>query len=165
MQVDDALWQVMAVHPYSPRPVRILGAPLPLGVSYRGLAVDLAALLDEQIALGRPTVLLGDFNASEQSLAYRAAHARLDDAFVRAGWGLGFTFPQGMAIRGHGFRGRWCVSTMSYTRLTCGRPRPACSAATCRITARCWRNWPRRAKLPALLQPLRPRRRPCPTPL
>lgn len=100
VSVEDALWQVIAVHPYSPRQVRLLGMPLPLGVSYRDLAADLTALLDEQLALGRPVVLLGDMNASERSLAYRAARARLDDAFARAGWGLGFTFPQHMAVRG-----------------------------------------------------------------
>ncbi|MGI6377136.1 MAG: endonuclease/exonuclease/phosphatase family protein [Anaerolineae bacterium] len=93
-------WRVIVVHPYSPRTVRFLGMSLPLGVSYRDLEHDLAALLDEQLAAGLPVVLLGDLNASEQSLAYRAARARLRDAHARAGWGLGFTFPRGGSLRG-----------------------------------------------------------------
>ncbi len=93
-------WRVIVVHPYSPRPVRLLGMPLPLGVSYRDLDHDLAELLDEQLALGLPVLLLGDLNASEQSLAYRVARMRLSDAYTRAGWGLGLTFPQGWSVRG-----------------------------------------------------------------
>ena len=75
--VEGAPWQVIAIHPYSPRPTRILGVPLPVGVSYRDLDTDLAALLGRAAGAGPPVLLAGDFNASEQSLAYRAARARL----------------------------------------------------------------------------------------
>jgi vancomycin resistance protein VanJ len=40
-----------------------------------------------------PLLVMGDFNMSDQSDAYRAMDRMLDDAFRVAGRGLGFTFP------------------------------------------------------------------------
>lgn len=40
-----------------------------------------------------PVVLLGDFNATDQSDAYRLLAAHFNDAWRSAGWGLGQTYP------------------------------------------------------------------------
>lgn len=44
-----------------------------------------------------PVIVLGDLNLPDRSGAYRQLTARLDDAHREAGWGLGYTFPEGWA--------------------------------------------------------------------
>lgn len=44
-------------------------------------------------ARSTPVVLMGDFNATDQSDAYRILSAHLNDAWRNAGWGLGRTYP------------------------------------------------------------------------
>ncbi len=43
--------------------------------------------------LNLPLIVAGDFNATEQSASYDTLNRYLQDAFHRAGWGFGFTFP------------------------------------------------------------------------
>jgi endonuclease/exonuclease/phosphatase (EEP) superfamily protein YafD len=53
-------------------------------------AVDkLLALVD---AAPGPVIVCGDFNLPPRGALYNALHARLEDAFAVAGWGLGFTY-------------------------------------------------------------------------
>lgn len=50
-------------------------------------------LVDYAAALARPAVLLGDFNATSVSPAYRILAQALQDVWLTGGWGLGHTFP------------------------------------------------------------------------
>jgi vancomycin resistance protein VanJ len=56
---------------------------------------EIALLIAEHIrpALDGPLLVIGDFNLTDQSNAYRDLDALLDDAYRDAGPGLGFTFP------------------------------------------------------------------------
>jgi endonuclease/exonuclease/phosphatase (EEP) superfamily protein YafD len=44
---------------------------------------------------GTPAIVTADFNATDQSKAYRIITNELDDAWREAGWGFGHTFPGG----------------------------------------------------------------------
>lgn len=75
--------------------------PPPPGQAFSPLTYD-AERRDAEIAILReqhlahesgPLLVLGDFNMTDQSHAYRTMDRLLDDAFRTAGRGLGFTFP------------------------------------------------------------------------
>lgn len=78
---------VIVTHPPSPG----LGRG---GYHIHELADDEITGLIPAATTGAPTVLLGDFNTSDQSDLYRPLRdAALVDAFRAAGWGFGFTWP------------------------------------------------------------------------
>jgi endonuclease/exonuclease/phosphatase family metal-dependent hydrolase len=63
----------------------------------------LRTLLGERLAQeirrhGEATIVLGDFNSTDQSDAYRHLTSVLSDAQRTSGWGFGHTFPAGTAI-------------------------------------------------------------------
>ena len=89
-----------------------LGAPLIAGLTVAGREVSVIVfhaasvmvpslarerqarkLIDYAAALERPVVLVGDFNATSVSPAYRILAGSLQDIWLAAGWGHGHTFP------------------------------------------------------------------------
>lgn len=90
---------VFNAHPRNPRIDWTPGAGSILYVanfdpSRRDRAV--AALVDALDRVPGPVIVLGDLNLPDRSGAYRQLTARLDDAHREAGWGLGYTFPEGL---------------------------------------------------------------------
>ena len=72
-----------------------LGAAVLAFVSAPAMAAgDAAAGLKAMKELN--LIVLGDLNLPDRSGAYRQLTTRLDDAHREAGWGLGYTFPQGL---------------------------------------------------------------------
>ena len=47
-----------------------------------------------------PLIVLGDFNTSERQPNFHRMRAFVDDAFAAAGWGMGYTFPADLHVRG-----------------------------------------------------------------
>lgn len=92
LDVDGQPLTVIIAH--SPRPIFIgTGYFYPPGTSADYHA--LAALATS----GEPTLMLGDFNANDQSNLYRLLKdAGLHDTFCEAGWGFGSTYPQAQGI-------------------------------------------------------------------
>ena len=89
VEVDGAPVAVFVVHP---RPPANAFSPLTYNSVLRDREINL--LLDDHLGgVTGPLIVMGDFNMTDQSDIYRAVSARLDDAFRRAGRGLGFTYP------------------------------------------------------------------------
>ena len=89
VDVDGVPVVVYVAHP--PPPV-YSNAPLDYDAAPRN--DEITRLIDALDAEDNgPLLVLGDFNASDQSEPYRALDRALDDAFREAGQGLGFTFP------------------------------------------------------------------------
>jgi vancomycin resistance protein VanJ len=82
------------------RPLTLIAAhPPPPGFDRRRISYatpgrpDFPLLADVAVS-NSPTLLIGDFNTSDQSESYRQlTEAGLRDAFREAGWGFGLTFP------------------------------------------------------------------------
>jgi vancomycin resistance protein VanJ len=59
---------------------------------------EITILCDDYLAYETgPLIVLGDFNMSDQSNAYRQVDDLLDDAFRQVGQGMGFTFPDALS--------------------------------------------------------------------
>jgi endonuclease/exonuclease/phosphatase (EEP) superfamily protein YafD len=86
-------WPLRVVIAHAPRPS--------YGIQF-GYVVEPGTLHDFQTLAGLateggPAILLGDFNAADQTGFYRVlVEAGLHDAFREAGWGLGATYPNRM---------------------------------------------------------------------
>jgi vancomycin resistance protein VanJ len=101
-------------HPYLRATLDVEGAPLtvivahppPPGLVGRTIRIHPQAPLDiasvtEMAASGGPTLLLGDFNFTDQNDVYRiVTRAGLRDAFREAGWGFGLTHPRRLPQHG-----------------------------------------------------------------
>lgn len=74
--------EVWNVHPIPP----FLTPPEQYDVQIAGLVADIATMKD-------PLIVGGDFNATDQSLAYQAINQYLRNAHWEVGWGFGFSFP------------------------------------------------------------------------
>lgn len=90
---------VFNAHPRNPRIDWTPGAGSLLYVanfdpSRRDRAV--ASLVNAIDRVKGPVIVLGDLNLPDRSGAYRQLTAHLDDAYREAGWGLGYTFPEGL---------------------------------------------------------------------
>lgn len=91
---------VFAIHFYPPGIVWWESLPLPRGLIETGLEGEAAILLQQAAAVSGPVIVLGDFNMSDQSRAYAAMSAVLQDGFREAGIGLGWTFPNNFYLAG-----------------------------------------------------------------
>jgi vancomycin resistance protein VanJ len=86
LSVDGRKLTVITVHPPVPE---LAGLQW-----YRPQSIDEIPLYIDLATTGDPTILMGDFNAVDQSADYRLlAGAGLHDAFREAGWGFGLTWP------------------------------------------------------------------------
>ncbi len=90
---------VFNAHPRNPRIDWTPGAGSLLYVanfdpSRRDRAV--ASLVSAIDRVKGPVIVLGDLNLPDRSGAYRQLTTHLDDAYREAGWGLGYTFPEGL---------------------------------------------------------------------
>ncbi|MEZ4519246.1 MAG: endonuclease/exonuclease/phosphatase family protein [Chloroflexota bacterium] len=89
---------IFPIHFYSPG-LRWSGQlPLPEGMYEADLEEGVAYLLQQIAGISGPVVVLGDFNMSDQSHAYSAITAVLDDSYRQAGYGLGLTFPNNVHL-------------------------------------------------------------------
>lgn len=91
---------VFAIHFQTPGILWWERLPLPRGLIETGLEAEVAYLLPQVAAVSGPVVVLGDFNMSDQSGAYSAMTASLQDSFRQAGIGLGRTFPNNIRVAG-----------------------------------------------------------------
>ncbi len=89
-------------HPRSSNLLNFLGDGRPMATqiseTFRMRRLLSQALADEIATRNEPTVVVGDFNSTDQSDAYALLRGQLQDAHRQAGWGFGHTFP---AYRGH----------------------------------------------------------------
>jgi endonuclease/exonuclease/phosphatase (EEP) superfamily protein YafD len=88
------------VHPPIPDVVWLDGAPLP-----RGIRAQPGESTVEEVAHAARTaegmrIVAGDFNLPDSTAGYRTLASDLTDTYVAAGWGLGFTFPNNLSVRG-----------------------------------------------------------------
>jgi endonuclease/exonuclease/phosphatase (EEP) superfamily protein YafD len=99
VQVGGRLIEVAAVHLLRTEAYAGTGSGLAglleTGRQYRtnerdAAAADLAVGLSQ---LGRPVVLMGDFNMTASSRSYDLIGSRFADSFREAGWGFGHTYP------------------------------------------------------------------------
>ncbi|MGE3910182.1 MAG: endonuclease/exonuclease/phosphatase family protein [Chloroflexota bacterium] len=95
VDVDGRTLAFINVHPPPPTvgQTRIGRLPLPTSFDASATRTVLAAALDGVDLRYSPLVIAGDFNTSDRQPAYRALRSELQDAFLAAGWGPGFTFP------------------------------------------------------------------------
>lgn len=61
---------------------------------------EISVLLERAESETVPVILAGDFNMSDQSDDYWRVAERYHDAYRKAGWGMGFTFPATQAYSG-----------------------------------------------------------------
>jgi vancomycin resistance protein VanJ len=91
---------VFAVHPWAPGLEWASDSVIPAGLDdatpQRQIS-EVAALAAAEDGL---TLLLGDFNATDETDAYAETAAALVDSYRQGGWGFGFTFPKGLRVRG-----------------------------------------------------------------
>ncbi|MBN2305515.1 MAG: endonuclease/exonuclease/phosphatase family protein [Anaerolineae bacterium] len=89
LDVDGVRLTVYVAHPPPPKQAF---SPLTYNAEYRDRQI--AILRDDYLTHDTgPVIVMGDFNMTDQSDAYRALDRLLDDAYREAGRGLGFTFP------------------------------------------------------------------------
>jgi vancomycin resistance protein VanJ len=99
VDVRGVLTQVIVVHPQPPGLIWSRRArSVPVGVRDAQLAEQIADVARRAGALPEPVLVLGDFNMSDQGQAYASMAARFGDAFREAGFGFGFTFPDGLQL-------------------------------------------------------------------
>jgi vancomycin resistance protein VanJ len=67
------------------------------------------ALLTRMVQTDEPLLLAGDLNLTEQQQTFQRLRTQVDDAFETAGWGMGFTFPQGRRL--------WRVALPPFVRI------------------------------------------------
>ncbi len=91
---------VFPVHFFPPGIVWSGLSYLPRGILEAGLDREVAYLLQQVSGVSGPVIVLGDFNMSDQSRAYAAMTASLQDGFRQAGFGLGRTFPNNLRVAG-----------------------------------------------------------------
>jgi endonuclease/exonuclease/phosphatase family metal-dependent hydrolase len=91
---------IFAIHFYPPGILWSEPFHLPRGLIEVGLEKEVAFLLQQVAGISEPVVVLGDFNMSDQSRAYGAMSAALQDGFREAGFGLGRTFPNNLRLAG-----------------------------------------------------------------
>lgn len=104
VDLDGTTLHIIVVHPQPPRIIWSESEQFPIGVEYEPLRREIEDISRRAEALASPVLVLGDFNMSNQSQIYDAMTRRLGDAFRDAGWGFGFTFPDGLVWRGNRLR-------------------------------------------------------------
>jgi vancomycin resistance protein VanJ len=93
LDIDGQHVTVYVVHPARPSE-----AISPFTYNDDRRDAEITILCDDYLAYETgPLIVLGDFNMSDQSNAYRRVDDLLDDAFREAGRGMGFTFPDALS--------------------------------------------------------------------
>lgn len=95
---DGEVFHVFAVHLQTPGITWLEPFEVPSGIIETGMEGEVSYLLQQVVGLAEPVVVLGDFNMSDQSRAYRAMNSLLYDGFRQAGFGFGRTFPNNIRI-------------------------------------------------------------------
>ncbi len=93
LDVQGAVWRVIVAHPQPPHILWRWRGRIPWGIDVTALNAEVADIAQRAARLEGRTVVLGDFNMSSGSLAYRNMARVLIDSYLEAGWGLGLTFP------------------------------------------------------------------------
>ncbi|MCX6646385.1 MAG: endonuclease/exonuclease/phosphatase family protein [bacterium] len=98
------LYHTMATVDIDGTPLTIISAhpPPPFSISefqYKSSRYEEISKLIAMIPVGQPTLIMGDFNMTDQTLVYRLlVEAGLRDTWRETGWGLGYTWP--LRLRG-----------------------------------------------------------------
>ena len=90
---QDTLLQVWVFHPRPPRPAWVENTIIPLGLDDRVPQQQTRELAENVGTFDDPTIVMGDFNMTDQAPAYSELSNLLYDAHRQVGWGFGFTFP------------------------------------------------------------------------
>jgi vancomycin resistance protein VanJ len=91
--LDSPAIGVVVAHPLPGRFTSFAGLPLSLDTTRRDASIArIRAVIDGELATGRPVVALGDFNVTEREPAYAELSRDLHDAHLDAGLGPGFTW-------------------------------------------------------------------------
>jgi endonuclease/exonuclease/phosphatase family metal-dependent hydrolase len=78
------------LHLMSPR-LRLKWGRVPF--DSRPRAAEIRQIIDRIQVSDHDVVIAGDFNMTDQSEDYRTIRRQMNDAFLDAGWGFGFTYP------------------------------------------------------------------------
>ena len=97
---EGAALHIFPIHFFPPGIIWSERLPLPRGLVEAQLEGEVAYLLQQVATVSGPVIVLGDFNMSDQSRAYAAMSAVLQDGFREAGIGLGWTFPNNFYLAG-----------------------------------------------------------------
>lgn len=92
VQTPDGPLRVFVTHPYSPRNA-LLDRDEKWSIDVARREAQVAVLMEATRPPGPPFVIAGDTNLPHLSAIARSQLGHLDDAFERAGTGLGYTFP------------------------------------------------------------------------
>jgi vancomycin resistance protein VanJ len=91
---------VFVLHPWAPRIKWAAGTFIPIGLDDSVPRRQITEVARVAASVQGPTVVLGDFNMTDGTRAYHQVAERFVDAFREAGWGFGFTFPEGVRVGG-----------------------------------------------------------------
>ncbi len=86
---------VYAIHPFPPGLMWFRGTNIPWGVHDEPTLQYISKIASMAMQETLPVLLMGDFNISDQSWAYSGITDTFTDSYRQAGWGMGFTFPNG----------------------------------------------------------------------
>jgi endonuclease/exonuclease/phosphatase (EEP) superfamily protein YafD len=96
LEIEDRTLTVLNAHLRPPKlhKAKIPGTSIIMlsGVNTDQHDVDFQALLSQVQSIQGPLVVMGDFNATDQTTNYAEIQRYLADSFRERGWGLGFTF-------------------------------------------------------------------------
>lgn len=90
--------QVWVIHPSPPTLYWYKNWYLPLGVDDTLPQQLVLYLVNELQNTAGPHVVLGDFNQTEHTPAHRQLATLLSDAYLEKGWGMGWSFPNQLAL-------------------------------------------------------------------
>ncbi len=98
MNVRGNLLQIFAIHQFTPDISWYKNSLVPTGIDDREREPEILGLLARVRAETSPAIVMGDFNMSDQTRSYSRMTSQLQDSFVEAGWGFGFTFPSSLRV-------------------------------------------------------------------
>jgi vancomycin resistance protein VanJ len=98
LNINDANLHVFAPHPFPSGTIWLDDYPIPVGIDDDAQQRQLADLAQRAREIGNRVIVMGDLNVSDQTHAYPELANVLGDAYREAGWGFGFTFPNGLRL-------------------------------------------------------------------
>ena len=96
----DAMVTVYVVHPLPPGLAWYRDTGIPIGLDDGGPQRQVEEIARRAAARDGLVLVMGDFNMSDHTPAYAHTTEVLHDTYREAGWGFGFTFPNGWRVRG-----------------------------------------------------------------
>jgi endonuclease/exonuclease/phosphatase (EEP) superfamily protein YafD len=100
LAANGTVLHLLAIHGSTPDIAWSRKTHLPVGLDDKDSQRQAADIADRAKGLGGRVLVAGDFNMSDQSPGYAYLADVLHDTYREAGWGLGFTFPNGLKVVG-----------------------------------------------------------------